>query len=65
VKKGAPSIALLLGGKDKPAGEGEKEYEGASIEEYRSYLETAFPEDDWSDNKRVTAMKDFVMACMP
>lgn len=64
-----PSIASLLGGKGDKAeedaeGEGGK-YKGASVEEYRSYLETAFPDEDWSDDKRVNAMKDFVMACMP
>jgi len=66
--KGAPSLAILLGskgGKAEEDAEGEGEYKGASIEEYRSYLETAFPDEDWSDDKRVTAMKDFVMACMP
>ena len=61
-----PSLAFILGGKDKPAEEkDEKEYKGASVEEYRSYLETALPDADWSDDKRVEAMKSFVMACMP
>lgn len=45
--------------------EGEKGYGKSSLEECRANLEVAFPDEDWSDDKRVTAMKDLVMACMP
>lgn len=71
MKGKAPSLAVVFGGgsgSKSGAAEPDKddEYkEGASLDEYRSYLETAFPEDDWSDDKRVEAMKSFVMACMP
>lgn len=67
-----PSIAVLLGkggspSEEKAEGEdyGSRDKGGASMDEYRSYLETAFPDEDWSDDKRVKAMRDFVMACMP
>lgn len=72
MKSGGPSIAVLLGkspmkgddyGKpDSKEEEGSESDSEASEEEYRSYLETAFPDEDWT-KERIDALHEFVMAC--
>jgi len=65
MKDGAkgPSIAFVLGGKPDKGEPPDDESEEASDEEYRSYAETAFPDEEWTP-ERLKALKQFVMACM-
>ena len=58
----APSIAVLLG-KGPSKDDDYKRDEGASEEEYMSYAQEAFPDEEWTP-ERVKALKQFVMACM-
>ena len=69
------AILAILAGKGKPMSAGSKgmgddaggddsadEEKGES--KYQDLAEKAFPDEDWSDPERVSALKEFVMACM-
>lgn len=57
----SPALVLAFGGKPKDEGEDDgEEYEGGDLADL---AQAAFPDEEWTP-ERLTALKEYVMACM-